>query len=289
MQNGQERLLNIAITSLEDDNSSPWESKRSTRGLGHALIDLGMCLEVVNGRMWCLTDQETSRGQRWLDQESPTAMCLENTFGSPDPLRSCLVPRGRAPGPPRTWLCHPWAARTSPVTLTSIALPSADDMIRSDGCSNACSAGEVRARWDRRGDAGAFPRKVSDTAGTALAFLQATAECQNGSRTINVMGKVHYRSITATHKRENSGCTEWQPWKVQYLRFQRVKFKPELWQYPVEIEMACIPFPFVWLGGWLYNLMEKKGSQRFKEALDQALNAFSFYPIHISNRALWSE
>lgn len=183
MQNEQEKLLNVAITPLEDDNSSPWESKWSTRGLGCALIDLGMCLEMVNRRMWCLMDQKTSRGQRWLDQESTTAMCLENTFGSPDPLRSCLVPGGRALGPPRTWLYHPWAERTSPVTLTSIALPSADDMIRSDGCSNACSAGEVHARWDRRGDAGAFPRKVSDAAGTALAFLQAAAECQNGSRT----------------------------------------------------------------------------------------------------------
>lgn len=139
--------------SPEDDNSSPWKRKWSTRSLRHALIYLGMCLKEVNGRMWCLTDQETSHGQQWLDQRRHQLQCALNTSGSPDTLKSCLVPGGRA------------------------------DVIWSDGCSNTCSAREVYARWDRRRDAATFPKKVLILAGMALALLQATAGCQNGSHT----------------------------------------------------------------------------------------------------------
>lgn len=68
-----------------------------------------------------------------------------------------------------------------------------------------------------------------------------------------------------------------------------MKVKPEPWQPPIESEPASVPLPVVWPGGRLYNPKGKKTPEDFKEALDQALNAFSFYSIHISNRALWSE
>lgn len=102
-----------------------------------------MCLKVVNvvshrpgNLLWSAVA---------TPEESPAATCFK-PLQEPRPPKELSSPRRKRSGSSQDAALPSLAEQTSLVTLTSIAFTSADDMIRSDGCSNARSTGEVRAR-----------------------------------------------------------------------------------------------------------------------------------------------
>lgn len=270
-------------------------------------VDVRKGLESGNGRIWC---QESSNGQWWLHQRTP---CLEGpSVGTVQAengemrmrtgLLGALPPPAAGTGAQSSSgagkegllvpLGAPPAAPTSPVTFTSTALTSEDDIIKSDGCNNACCArSSCQVRRKKRGEG-----MLREGVGDGACVSPSPAQCQTGSTHTDVIGKVHCRSITAANKRENIGLNDSTgKSNIHIFRGGNTKLSCAGTRamasqpfYPIKMEAACTPFVQLGLGSIIAR-KKKKDSQRFKEASDQALNAFSFYSIHISSRALWSE
>lgn len=267
---------------------------------GNVLMYLEMGLKVANGRIWC---QESSDGQCWPHKRTPwpfCGCCAGIKRGDEDEKRFAGCSASLAAGtgawsssgageedllvPPAA----PPSAQTSPVTFTSTELTSEDDIIKSDGFENACCArSSCQVRRKKRGEA-----MLQEGVGDGACVSPSPAQCQTGSLHIDVIGKVHCRSITAANKRENIGLND-STGKSNIRVFRGGNSNPSCASaravasqpfYPIRIEAACTPFVQLGLGSIIAR--KKKDSQRFKEALDQALNAFSFYSIHISSRAL---
>lgn len=239
---------------------------------GNVLMYLEMGLKVANGRIWC---QESSDGQCWPHKRTPwpfCGCCAGRKRGDEDEERFAGCSASLAAGtgawsssgageedllvPPAA----PPSAQTSPVTFTSTELTSEDDIIKSDGFENArCARSSCQVRRKKRGEA-MLQEGVRDGA----CVSPSPAQCQTGSLHIDVIGKVHCRSMTAANKRGNIGLND-STGKSNIHVFRGGKLKPELCQCKSGGIPALLPhqdrgsvYPICTAGAWLNNCKEKK-------------------------------